>query len=393
MTETLAGLTDPPTRPTVAAGASRGRRPVDLVTVGVEEEFLLYDLAAAQPAQVAERVMAAVADAGRPPVQHEFLTTQIEIASQPVLDLADLGEELSALRRTVATAAATVGAALVAVGAPPLAFDQTPRVFDTPRFRRMVTEVGALAPGPGVCGTHIHVGIDDRDLGVQVINHMRPWLPVLGALGTNSPYFGGNDTGYASWRAMVWGQWPSVESPPHLRSAADYDATVARLIDSGALMDYGMLYWHARLSAHVPTVEVRVGDVGLTAADTVLAAALVRALAATGLRLARAGVMADPVPHHVLSAAHWRSARDGLRGHTFDPATGAFAPTQRVLGRLVALVTPELRRHGDLGMVTVGVARARSQGAGADRQRAVTQAAGAHALLPYLAEQTVVPTR
>ena len=148
----------------------------------------------------------------------------------------------------------------------------------------------------------------------------------------NSPFYHGRDTGHASWRAVLWSQWPSAGPAPHFEDAQDYERAVREMIACGAMLDDGMVYWYARPSTRYPTVEVRVGDVCLTVADAVLIAALVRGLVTALLRDDRAP--APHVPHWLLAAAHWRASRDGLAAKLFDPQTGTEQPAWTLVDRL-----------------------------------------------------------
>jgi carboxylate-amine ligase len=223
---------------------------------------------------------------------------------------------------------------------------------------------------------HVHVSVPDPESGVQILNHLRPWLPILQAATVNSPLFGGHDTGYESWRSMLWERWPTVGPTPYLRSHEQYETLVADLVASGAMLDEGMLYWYARLSAHYPTVEIRMGDVCPTLDDALLLAALARGLVATILQDIRAGVAAPDVPHPLLMAAHWRAAHDGLEGLNIDMATRETRPAWRLLRQLFDYTRPELDRHGDLEMTTVLIGRLRARGTGAARQRAILAQGG-----------------
>jgi carboxylate-amine ligase len=240
---------------------------------------------------------------------------------------------------------------------------------ENPRYQRIMRDYGALWPTPGLCGCHVHVGVPDRELGVQVLNHLRAWLPVLQAVTANSPFADGTDTGYASWRSVLWARWPTVGPPPHLESAARYDAVVAELVGTGAMLDDGMLYWYARLSAHVPTVEVRIGDVCPTVEDTLLVAALVRALVSTVVDEVARGRPPRPLRDWLVDAAHWRASRDGLEGAAVDVTSGRPRPAWELLHALVAHVTPALDRHGDTAAVRQLLDLLAQRGSGAARQR------------------------
>jgi carboxylate-amine ligase len=155
------------------------------------------------------------------------------------------------------------------------------------------------------------------------------------------------------------------------------------------MLDEGMLYWYARLSARYPTVEIRMGDVCPTLDETVLLAALTRGLVATLLDAVRAGVRAPDIPHPLLVAAHWRAAHDGLDGLNLDLATRETRPARRLLRQLFDFVRPQLARHGDLETATLLLARLHANGTGAARQRALLARRGSVAdVVDWLASAT-----
>ncbi|MCY1140558.1 glutamate--cysteine ligase [Actinoplanes sp. Pm04-4] len=347
----------------------------DLHTLGVEEEYLLVDAVEPRAVEAVEEVFDHLPAEMRDSVQHEFMRSQIEVASPPQLELGALAKALRELRAGVADAAEAAGARLLAIGTGPAAGGRI-RVVDNPRYHRMQERFGDLSPGAGMCGTHVHVSIPDDETGVQVLNHLRPWLPIFQAATVNSPLFEGRETGYASWRFMLWERWPTVGPAPYLRSFQDYETMIADLEASGAMLDEGMLYWYARLSARYPTVEIRMGDVMPTADDAVLLAALARALVATLVNEVRAGVPAPDVPHPLLMAAHWRAAHDGLEGLNIDMATREPRSAWKLMRQLFDYVRPELERHGDLEMATTLLGKLRAHGTGAARQKAILAQGG-----------------
>ncbi|WP_281938578.1 carboxylate-amine ligase [Micromonospora sp. AKA38] len=342
----------------------------DLLTVGVEEEFLLADPHTGTAVPAVELVMEQVPAELRGQVEREFQTSQIEIGSPPGLELSSIRHSLGMLRAELADAAERAGVRLLAIGTGPVD-GPVPAVVDKPRFDRMIERFRLLVPGPGNNGMHVHVGVPDPDTGVQVLNHVRPWLPTLQAVTTNSPFSRGEDTGYASWRSIEWERWPSVAPTPYLESHEHYQRLIRQLIASGVMLDEGMLYWYARLSAKYPTVEIRIGDVCPSVDDAVLVAALVRGLVATALTDIAAGRRAVNTDHHLLVAAHWRAAHDGLEGQGVDLTDGELRPAWELLERLVDRLRPELERHGDLDRVTELLDGLRRHGSGAARQRAV----------------------
>src|SRR3712207_2317082 len=157
----------------------------------------------------------------------------------------------------------------------------------------MLDTFGLTAREMLTCGCHVHVSVADDEEGVAVLNRIRVWLPVLTALTANSPFWQGEDTGYASYRSQVWLRWPSAGPNEPFTDAAAYHRLVEELLATGTVLDAGMVYFAARLSAKWPTVEVRTADVALRVEDAVTLAGLVRGLVETAAREARDG---RPVP-------------------------------------------------------------------------------------------------
>ena len=284
-------------------------------TVGVEEEFVLVDPATGLPSLTNTTVAAGASDVE---LQLELSRCQIETCT-PVCDsIPAVRRELRRTRLAVTRAAARSGSRPLAVGVP-IWGPPSGSMTDTPRYQDMAERFGHLAEQV-ICGCHVHVCVPDRDLAVQVSNHLRPWLPALLALTANSPIIDGIDTGHASWRHLLWARWPSAGPPPYLRSAAHYDAVVAKLVEDGQIHDASMVYWDVRLSAHLPTVEIRISDVPATIEETALLASLVRALVITAVADIDRGRLAVPIDQARLRWGCRAAARDGLSGPPFCSA-------------------------------------------------------------------------
>ncbi len=359
------------------------------LTLGVEEEFLLLDPATGANVPVAAQVIAALPDDVRGQSRPELRPSMLEMVTPVCTELAGLHAALAGHRRMAAAAAATVGARLAAIAATPVG-DPQHEPPAQPRYQEMVRRYGPVAADPPLCGGHIHVGVPDRDLAVRVCNRLRVWLPVVQAMTANSPLYAGADTGQASWRGVQLQRWPGLGPTPYFESAADYDATVADMVSSGVMLDDGMVNWYARPSNTYPTVEVRIGDVCLRARDTVLVAALVRALVATLIDDELAAVPVPRVRSCLVAAAHWRAAHEGLDGTLVDLRLGTSRPAWELVDELTATVSPALLRHGDVPTVVEHLTRLRREGTGSARQRRVLGRTGdVGAVLTDVARQTV----
>ncbi|MEV8531570.1 glutamate--cysteine ligase [Streptomyces sp. NPDC051211] len=347
------------------------------LTMGVEEEFLLVDRCSGAPAGRAPQVIAATRGVLGAQVQQEFYTVQVEVCTLPTSDSARLRAELALLRAVVRVAAADAGCLLVASGTPVIPPEGPLEVTPDPRYRlmaaRYVRSLGDLRQV--VCGCHVHIGVPDKARALALANHMRPWLPVLQAIAANSPFDGGTDSGYASWRAVAHARWPTVGPSPVLDEAR-YERTADRLVRTGLLMDRKMIYWYARPSEHVPTVEIRVADVNADLDVVVLLAALVRGLATVLSRDAEEGLPPPPVASRALRAAHHLAALHGLEGDGLDLRSGRRIPAWDLVAALLERAAPGLEAAGDLPMVATLLGRLHTQGGGASRQRSTHRRRG-----------------
>ncbi|MGM1064597.1 carboxylate-amine ligase [Saccharothrix sp. Mg75] len=336
-------------------------------TLGVEEEFLVVDPVSGRPLPVADEVIG-LANGFGGDLQPELTLTQVESNTPVCRGMREVRGHLLGARSTAAAAALRVGGQLLAVGVSPAGPAAQP-FSDGDRYQRIGRDYGMLAAEHGVCGCHVHVAVPDRETAVQVCNHLRPWLPVLLALTANSPIHQGVDTGYASWRSVMTGRWACSGAPPYFTSLAHYESVIDMMVDTGAVLDRGMVYWDVRPSDHLPTVEVRVSDVPATVDESVLLAVLVRALVTTAVRAVQAGDKGLPVCGEALRAAYWRAARDGVTGSGVDLFTGRCVPAVQLLRQLVRHVRPALRETGELRTVNALLTKVLRDGNGAVRQR------------------------
>jgi carboxylate-amine ligase len=357
-------------------GAGMGVR-----TVGVEEELLLIDPETRAVSARSAEVLKANREhgSGRNPhastdeLDQELFLHMIETRTDPTTDLADIVRQLVAARRTAGEAATTAGLGVIASGVAPL--EGEPQVSPNERYHAMVETFGETARGGSTCGTHVHVGIDSPEEGVGVIDRIVPWLPVLVAIGANSPFASGHDTHYASWRSQSWSRWPSAGPTEAFESVEGYREACRMLQMTGAARDEGMLYFDARLSANQPTVEVRVVDACTDHEDVVLVAALARGLVETASREWAQEASLDRWRAELLRAAHWRAARMGLSNTLVHPRRRELAPAREVLEALVDHVREPLEEAGDLERVVDGIERVLRAG-GATRQRSAYERSG-----------------
>ncbi|MFD9124450.1 glutamate--cysteine ligase [Kitasatospora sp. NPDC059571] len=363
----------------------------DRPTVGVEEEYLLLDPDSGLPLP---RVEAVRTIAGLHPavhhdeLQNELLQAQVEVATPVCRDLDEVGGHLLRLRHALATAAETAGCRLAACGTAPYAPPGPPEIVDNPRYHSIRQVVSQLADEAMINGMHVHVAVPDPQTGVEVLNRLRPWLPVLTALSANSPLWHGADTGYASWRTVVFGRWPISGIPPYFAGAEDYERRLDHLLAAELIRDRGQVYWQARLSAKFPTVELRAMDVQLRADEAVMLAGLVRALVVLVEQEAAEGRPADVRTPESLEGAGWHAARYGIGGSLHDPGTGMSRPAAELVQGMLTRLAPVLETLGDTRAVSPLVRRLLAEGNGAERQRRHLAEHGRSGLIAMIAAQS-----
>ncbi|MDP9094447.1 MAG: YbdK family carboxylate-amine ligase, partial [Actinomycetota bacterium] len=298
-------------------------------TLGVEEELHVVDLRTGRLSASASRLLRGLPAHS---FSAELQRSTIETNTAATSSLGELREELVRLRGTVDQVAAQAGLGIVATGSAPLSAVEDFELTSAGRFSRMQQDYRVLVDDQLICGLQVHVGVEERDLAVRVAQRVRKDLPTLLAMSASSPYWNAADTGYASFRTMVWQRWPTAGSFGLAETAEQYDRLVSDLIGSGVISDAKMAYFDVRPSAHVPTVELRVCDACPLVDDAVLIAGLFRGLideaVAEDVRGDR--LQARPEPMH--RAAMWRAARSGLSGPLLGPQD---APEPRASGEVV----------------------------------------------------------
>jgi carboxylate-amine ligase len=344
--------------------------PTPALSVAVGEELLLADPgtgrtvpAAAEVCHGASALQPAAEDAS---VQAQWSDTQVEAHTGPCATLDELARRLTHTRIQLTTAARAVDVWLVPSGSSVLGGPVGPR----PRLSAVASAyAGAVADHHG-CACQVQVAVPDPETAVAVVNHLRPWLPTLLALSVNSPFTGGADTGYASWRAVQRSRLPASGMPPHFASVRAYEARVSRLAEQGLLVDDASPLWLARPVPRLSGVELRVADTGIDVEATLLQAALTVALVRTALADLEAGREAPAIGEQVAAAALWSAARHGMSGPGIHPVLDRRAPATVLVTELLAAVRPALESLNATQLVRDGVRRLLRIGTGAARQRA-----------------------
>ncbi len=355
-----------------------------MFTVGVEEEYHLVDresLALCSDDTVvseAKARLAAVGEGvgGRGAVASEISSAQLEVATPVCTTLAEVRAELVRLRRVAAAAAEAHGRRILAMATHPFSSWRDQRLTDNPRYVRLFERWGLLALQQLITGCHVHVGVDDPDLAIAVLDRVRPWLPPLLALSASSPFWEGSDTGYASYRTVWFDRWPLTGLPEPLGSRAAFDELVRAMVACGAVDDSSHLYWDVRPSHRFPTLEFRVADVCPGIDDAVVQAALARSLTRTFAERVQQRCPIPPARMELVRLARWRAARHGLSDGLVHPEEWELRPAAEVVESLLALLRPDLEEHGEWEEVQNQVNHILQRGNAAQRYRGLMARTG-----------------
>ena len=338
------------------------------LTLGAEEELHLIDLERWQLSARAPQVL------GRLPAEGysaEIQRTTVETNTEVTSTLGELRQELLRLRQGAMEVANREGLGIAAVGTAPRSEFRDFELTATGRYGRMQEQYRLLVDEQLICGTQIHVGVEDRDLAVAITQRIARRLPVLLALSASSPYWNGLDTGYASIRTIIWQRWPSAGATGPLPDSAAYDELLTDLIASGVIADAKMAYFDVRPSAHAPTLELRICDACPLVDDAVLIAGLFRGMVRAAEREIEAGEPLDVRPLPLHRAAIWQAARGGLSGRLLDDSDHPRpVPAQQAVRTLVSDLRDVLEELGDYDEVADLAETALARGNSADRQRA-----------------------
>ena len=345
-------------------------------TIGVEEEYQIINPETRELRSRVEQVLPKAQDVLGEQVQPEAQRSQIEIGTPICKTLADVRSELIRLRREVIAAAQKDGNQIAAAGTHPFSHWDEQQLTPKDRYFTLMRDYQQLTRELVIFGCHVHVGISERELAIQVMNRSRVWLSPLLALAASSPFWLGTDTGYASYRTEIWSRWPISGPPLIFESVAEYEALVNALVETKSVEEATKIYWDVRLSERFPTIEFRVTDVCQTVDEAVMVAGLVRALARTCYEQAIQDKLFPAVRHELIRAAHWRAARYGLDEDLIDIGAMKTVPARELVESFLSFVRPALEEYGEWEEVSSLVRETMQRGTGAARQRDVYKQTG-----------------
>ncbi len=316
-------------------------------TVGIEEEYLLIDpetrnlIAEAPPTMMSE--CEALLEGQVTP---EFLQCQIEIGTQVCETLNDARDDLSRLRRTVSKVARNHGLEIIAASTHPFAVWGEQKRTEKERYAVIAQDLQEVVRRLMISGMHIHVGIEEEDLRVDLMGQIAYVLPHLLALSTSSPFWQGHQTGLKSYRIAVWNELPRTGLPEQFESFAEFQRHVDVMVQAGLIEDGTKLWWDIRPSVRFPTVEVRICDICTRLDDTICIAALYRCWLRMLYRLRRNNQRWRKYSNMLVNENRWRAQRYGIDQGLVDFGRGELVPYPELLEEMLVLIREDAQFFG-----------------------------------------------
>ncbi len=337
-------------------------------TLGIEEEYLLVDKETRglviDPPQT---LMAEAEEECGPQVTPEFLQSQIEIGTKVCANIQEAHEDLARLRRNVIDVANRHGLAPIAASTHPFSSWTEQKHTRKERYDTLTHEMQGAARRLVICGMHVHVGIDDDELRIDLMNQMSYFLPHLLALSCSSPFWRGRDTGLKTYRLTIFDALPRTGLPERFASYAEYQRHVSVLIEAGLIEDATKIWWDLRPSARYPTLETRIMDVCTRIDDTVALASLLVCVFRMLYRLRTRNQRWRIYTPMLIRENRWRAMRYSFDEGLIDLAKGAVVPFEDLLDELLSLVAEDARALGCVEELA-GVRNIMSRGTSAHRQ-------------------------
>ena len=316
-------------------------------TLGVEEEYLLVDKeTGALVVDPPDSLMKACEDRLGEQVASELLRSQIEIGTKVCHNVQEAREDLCRLRKAVIEVADDHGYAPIAASTHPFSkwIDQKQTPKD--RYEALTHEMQAAARRLLICGMHVHVGVEDDELRIDLMNQMSYFLPHLLALSCSSPFWEGRDTGLKSYRLTVFDAMPRTGIPERFASYAEYERHVRILVEAGLIEDSTRIWWDLRPSARYPTLETRVMDVCTRLDDTVALTAMLVCHMRMLLRLRSHNQRWRIYTPMLIRENRWRAMRYGYDEGLIDLAKGVVVPFADLLDEMLDLIAEDAEALG-----------------------------------------------
>jgi glutamate---cysteine ligase / carboxylate-amine ligase len=360
-----------------------------MFTIGVEEEFQIVDPSTRDLRPHVEQMLASGDEELTENIKREMIQSMVETVTPICENVEQARHEVVRLRAGLGQLAATTGLAIVGAGAHPFSHWQSQLITEHDRYKVLEQDLQDVVRSILIFGLHVHVGIPDRDLLIEIMNEARYFLPHMLALSSNSPFWQGRVTGLKSYRTIVWQQFPRTGIPSTFNSWAEFEGFVNLLVKTNCIDNGKKIWWDLRPHPYFSTLEFRVCDMPTTVNDAIMLVALFQAIVAKLYKLRQQNVGFRLYDRALIMENKWRAARYGIDGLLIDFGKRAEVPMRQLAVELLEFVDDVVDELGSREAVN-HIHTVLKEGTGADRQLEVFRKTGdMNAVVDYLISSTL----
>jgi glutamate---cysteine ligase / carboxylate-amine ligase len=339
-------------------------------TIGIEEEFQIVDPETRELRSHIQEILARGKMILKEQIKPEMHQSVVELGTEICRDVADARRQVMQLRRELAMLAARDGLLIASAGTHPFSHWMDQLITAGERYATVVNDLQQIARANLIFGLHVHIGIPDREEGVQLMNQARYFLPHIYALSTNSPFWLGQNTGFKAYRHNIFERFPRTGIPDVFESLSEYEDYLKLLVSTNCIDNAKKIWWDIRLHPFFDTLEFRICDAQSGVEDTIALAAMMQAVVFKLHKLLRQNVSFRIYRRRVIDENRWRASRYGLDGKLIDFGRGSEVDTRSLIHEILEFIAPEVDELGSQGEMA-HIEQILRQGTGADRQLAV----------------------
>ena len=358
------------------------------LTIGIEEEFQIVDQEGHLRSHIDTLLEQATPALGEQ-VKAEMMQSVVEIGTKICTNIDEARDEIVRLRGAIASYLRPAGLRIVSAGTHPFSHWQDQKVTEKERYKVLEQEMQDVIRNLLIFGMHVHIGIPDPELRIELMNEARYFLPHLLALSTSSPFWLARNTGLKSYRHVVWSSFPRTGIPPEFGSWDEFQNYVDLLVKTGSIDNGRKIWWDVRPHVVYPTLEFRVCDAATRVDETIMLAGLFQAICAKLVKLRRQNLGFRKYLPNLIHENKWRAIRHGLDGKLIDFGKQCEVPMRDLALELLDFVDDVVDELGSRHAVS-HVLTVLETGTSADRQlRRYAETGHFHAVVDELASETI----
>ncbi len=359
-----------------------------LFTLGVEEEFQIVDPVTRELKSHIQEILEDGKIILAENVKAEMHQSVVEMGTDICRDINDAREQVTRLRTNLAKLAIKNKLRIAAAGTHPFSHWQDQKITEHPRYKEIVDDMQQVARANLIFGLHVHVGVEDREVAIHIMNAARYFLPHIFALSTNSPFWLGRNTGFKSYRSKVFDRFPRTGIPDFFNGVSEYDKFVNLLIKTKCIDNAKKIWWDIRVHPHFKTLEFRICDIPMRIDETIALTALMQAVVAKLHKLIKQNLGFRLYRRALIAENKWRAARYGIHGKLIDFGKSEEVDFKFLISELLEFIDDVVDELGSRNEINY-INKILEMGTGADRQLNIwNQSQETKKVVDYIIEET-----